>query len=390
MPTRSPRPGTAHRRRAPVAAALVVLAGALAACSTSADRSSTTSTSAPGTTTTHPPRTTTTTHPPRTTTTTRPSSTTAPATTTPTTVAPGTTSRFEVPPVAAATSPLVPPANLTAIPGTPFAAGDGAWSPAGRHVGGHVAMETTTLPEPGDPALAAGVAWMDPHLLGAELYSGSESPGGGPWALTAPVQPGAATSLVAAFNGGFKWPSTEGGYYAYGQTVYPLQSGKASFVIYKNGTATVADWGRDATMTPAVAAVRQNLTLLVDGGRPVAGLNPSDTSVWGSTLGGIPNVWRSAVGVTADGALVYVAGPSLDVVQLAQLAVQAGAVRAMEMDINVFWPTFGIWGTTSDAPASATNGVSLLPTMEGTPARFFESWWARDFITMSARPTHQQ
>ena len=60
----------------------------------------------------------------------------------------------------------------------------------------------------------------------------------------------------------------EGGYYDYGQTVVPLRNGAASFVIYANGTATVGEWGQDAVMGPDIAAVRQNLTLLVDNGGP--------------------------------------------------------------------------------------------------------------------------
>jgi hypothetical protein len=31
------------------------------------------------------------------------------------------------------------------------------------------------------------------------------------------------------------------------------------------------------------------------------------------------------------------------------------------------------------------NGTSLLPDMAGDPWRYFESWWIRDFYTMSVR-----
>ena len=48
---------------------------------------------------------------------------------------------------------------------------------------------------------------MDPRLLRAQLYSGSVSPGSGPWKLTAPISPVAARTLVVAFNGGFKFPA---------------------------------------------------------------------------------------------------------------------------------------------------------------------------------------
>ena len=43
------------------------------------------------------------------------------------------------------------------------------------------------------------------------------------------------------------------------------------------------------------------------------------------------------MGITADGALVYVGGPALNITTLANLLVDAGAVRGMELDINTDW-----------------------------------------------------
>jgi hypothetical protein len=226
---------------------------------------------------------------------------------------------------------------------------------------------------------------MDTKLLRATLYSGSQIPGGGPYTDTAPIAPTAATSLVAAFNAGFLMSNANGGYYTDGHTVLPLRSGAASFVVYANGSSTVGEWGRDVTMTPSVAAVRQNLDLLVDNGQPVAGLNASDTTQWGATLGNQVYVWRSGLGVTADGALVYVGGPGLDITDLADLLARAGAERAMELDINTDWVNFASYQPTMPSgAATAANGTDLLPNMIGTPVRYFEPYWARDFITMSS------
>ena len=108
---------------------------------------------------------------------------------------------------------------------------------------------------------------------------------------------------------------------------------------------------------------------------------------WGKTLGGGLYVWRSALGVTANGALVYVGGPGLDIADLATIMAHAGAVRAMEMDINTDWVNFSTYQpATVDGAANGLNGTQLLTGMTGTPARYFQSWWSRDFITMSAVP----
>ena len=191
---------------------------------------------------------------------------------------------------------------------------------------------------------------------------------------------------MAAFNAGFLMDNAEGGYYTDGKTIIPLRNGAASFVIYRNGTAAVADWGRDATMTPDVVSVRQNLDLLVDHGKPVPGLNPNDTTRWGFTLGNAVYVWRSGVGITADGALIYAGGPGLNITTLADILARAGAVRAMELDINTDWVNFATYDPrATNGAATAANGTDLLPGMFGTPARYFESWWSRDFITLSGR-----
>jgi len=287
--------------------------------------------------------------------------------------------------------PLAPPRPLR--PFLPSAARDqGVWHAAGRRVNGHAAVYETTLVPPGGTQ-AAGLAWMDTRLLAARLYSGSESPGGGPYRFTAPIQPAQARTLVAAFNGGFKMNAAEGGYYTEHRMIYPLREGAASLVIYRGGAVNVGPWGGALHMTRNVVAVRQNLVPLVAGGRPTPLAGTSDWTLWGYTCGlsscsgpGVEQQWRSAVGVTGDRALVYVQGPSLSPLQLAQLLVRAGVVRGMELDINPDWPIFATYRpATPNGLATPANGHGLLAGTVRGPDTFFDAWWARDFITMSAR-----
>jgi hypothetical protein len=290
-------------------------------------------------------------------------------------------------------SPLAAPVALAPF-GTPTTAGEGAWSAVGRTVRGVRTVYQTTLVPPGGTQ-PAGIAWMDTRLLAARLYSGSKSPGGGPYRYTAPIQPAQAATLVAAFNGGFIMNAAGGGYYTQGRTIDPLRRGAASLVIYADGSADVGVWGSDVSMTPNVVSVRQNLVPLVAGGRPTPPAASADWQAWGSTCGatscaasvpGIERQWRTGLGITADGALVYVAGPALNPLQLAQLLVRAGVVRGMQLDINPAWPDFVSYDPPAGALAAPSNGRKLLPSTVQGSSTFFESWWARDFITMSARP----
>lgn len=272
--------------------------------------------------------------------------------------------------------------------------GEGLWRPAGRRVDRTPAVYETTLTPPG-ASQPAGIAWMDTKLLSARLYSGSKSPGGGPYRYTAPIRPASARTLVAAFNGGFMMDSAEGGYYTEGRMIDPLRDGAASLVIYAGGSVDVGEWGTGLKMTPKVVAVRQNLTPLVSDGRLTPRAASPDWQAWGDTCGesscepsvpGVESQWRSAVGVTGDGALIYVQAPSIDPIQLAQLLVRARVRRGMELDINPDWPIFATYRPDGERGlASASNGKKLLEGTVQGPSIFFEEWWARDFVTMSAR-----
>ena len=286
----------------------------------------------------------------------------------------------------------------TPAPLTPFhwsaVAREGIWSPTGRVVRGEAAIYETTLVPPGGDQ-RAGIAWMDTRLLSARLYSGSNSPGGGPYRFTAPVQSAQAASLVAAFNGGFVMKVAGGGYYTEGRMIDPLLPGAASLVIYADGSVNVGTWGRNFKMTRSVVTVRQNLAPLVENGRPTPQAQSPNWQIWGATCGaascagavaGIEHQWRSGVGVTADRALVYCAGPALDPMQLARLLVRAGVVRGMQLDINPDWPDFATYDpSTPGGLAAPSNGSKLISTTVQGPWTFFEPWWARDFITMSER-----
>jgi hypothetical protein len=299
-------------------------------------------------------------------------------------------------PVASTTGHLPLPATILSPAGSNLP-GEGVWHVFGRRTttGVPTTYAAYVRPDPVHTSYVTGVVWMDSTLLRASLYSGSQIPGpspnGNPYPLSAPITGAASTTLVDAFNSGFRMDAARGGYYINGETVAPLRNGAASMVFTKEGRLQIGKWGRDYAMGPKVYAVRQNLDLIVDGGHVVRGLNSSDNIVWGATLGGGAFVWRSGVGVTANGAIVYAAGPALSITSLAQVLAAAGAVRAMELDINPDWVQFSAYAAKDGAVIGGSLGTSLLDgtngtaAMAGTPSRYFTTWWARDFVTMSLR-----
>jgi len=367
----APYPGSMHIMRAmrrttpaPCRAASIVVALLLAGCS------GTTASTGRATPRTHDPRSTT--------------------TVTTASVPPGTNRRADDKTAAPLPAPAaLSPTSALSVPG------QGEWLAAGRPVDGVPAVYETTLTPPGGSE-PAGIAWMDTHLLSARLYSGSASPGGGPYRYSAPIGPAEAPTLEVAFNGGFMMDSAGGGYLTEGRVVVPLVIGAASLVIRSDGTVDVGAWGSDVVMSPDVVAVRQNLVPLVEAGRPTPPASGPDWQAWGNTCGaascahsvpGVEQQWRSGVGVTTDGAVVYATGPALTPLQLALLLSDAGAVRAMELDINPSWTVLVTYDpVVPGAAAAPDNGTRLLAGTVQGPATFFEPWWARDFVTLSARP----
>ncbi len=275
-------------------------------------------------------------------------------------------------------SPIVPLA-------TPPLPGEGEWHPIGRVVGGLPAEYSAFVrPDNVHTSIVTGVAWMDTELLRAKLYSGSEVPGG-TWPTMTPVPILQRPDVVSAFNSGFRLQDSRGGYYTDGRFAKPLVDGAASLVIRADGAPTVAKWGRDAVMGPDIVSVRQNLALIVDGGSPVPGLQNDSNINWGATFGNAVLAWRSGVGVTANGALVYAGGPGLSVYTLAQVLAHAGAARAMELDINSAWVNFISYAQAPGLPAATENGTKLLPGMQWSTGHSFEVS-TRDSVVMSATP----
>jgi hypothetical protein len=278
--------------------------------------------------------------------------------------------------------PPAVPANITPIAPQPLP-GEGVWAPTGKLVRGRPAVYATFLrPDPVHTSLVTGAAWMDTKLLKGALYNGLELPGGGPWSYGSKIDPHDYGTLIAAFNSGFKIQASRGGYYTEGKTVQPLVKGRASLIIKTDGTVSVGMWGRDARGGADIASVRQNLDLLVDNGVNQATGALNDTSKWGGTLGNKVFVWRSGVGIDRNGDLIYVGGNGLNITTLANVLVAAGAVRAMELDINSEWVSYFTYQ--GGAASGPITGVKLLPDMQRPANRYLQSG-TRDFIALFAR-----
>ena len=128
----------------------------------------------------------------------------------------------------------------------------------------------------------------------------------------------------------------------------------------------ILDWTHGTVAPPSVMYARQNLPLIVDHGRPDPQI--ANGSLWGATVGNATLVWRSGIGIDRHGNLIYAAGNDQTASSLASALIRAGAVRAMELDINSYWVsfiTYGGWGAL--APANLMPDMNRLATRYLTP-----------------------
>ena len=276
--------------------------------------------------------------------------------------------------------PIIPK-RLSSPAGTPLP-GEGQWRVLETVKGEPAIFGTFLRPSSVYTSYVAGIVSMDQRLVSFQLRPGSEDPGAGNWHAQPWIAPGTRTGLVATFNGGFKINTSGGGFYLNGETAGTLTKGAASVVYYRNGTIKIGTWGQEVRMTSDVVGVRQNLRLIVDHGHVPASVNQDVLGSWGATLGGGYYVWRSGLGITRDGRVIFAYGPALNVQELADLLQRAGAVEALQLDINPFWMSFEYYKT-GGHPSDPTP-VNLLPTQQQTAYRYY-SVYSRDFTAVYAR-----
>lgn len=270
--------------------------------------------------------------------------------------------------------PRVKPLIHPALPG------EGAWKPAAAHAGRRPPVLLTTFrSDPEYPQFVAGVAWINANRTRLEYTPGTAEP---PEPLahrgSGEVPPALRDRLVATFNGGFPLETSNAGLVYRGKVVEAMVDGIATIVEYRDGRVDIVRWHRGEGAPAKVWFAKQNLPPIVYEGK----LNPnlSDGPEWGETVNNATRVWRSGLGVDARGNLLYAAANYQTVESLAKILKAAGAVRALELDINEDWTSFITYRHRGGLEPS-----NLLPEMFRSPERYLVPD-ERDFFSVYLRP----
>jgi hypothetical protein len=254
--------------------------------------------------------------------------------------------------------PPVPPVFATPLPG------EGVWRGTGPTVSGHPPVLVTTFrTEIAYPRIVAYVAWFDHTRTALAWYPGRYEPPNAPVRGPMSIPAGERWRLYATFNGGFIYADGNNGSSIGGRKYEPLKDGLATMIAYRDGRVDVRTWHGGSVAGPQIAFARQSLPLIVDHGR----LNPAlnDSSQWGFTLGNAVRVWRTGAGIDRHGNLIYAAADYQTVSTLAEILKRAGAVRAMQLDINPEWPTLITY-----SHHGSLDPVRVVPNYQQPPTRY--------------------
>ncbi len=259
---------------------------------------------------------------------------------------------------AAYAPPPVPPVFADPLPG------EGIWRGTGPIVRGRPPVLVTTFrTEVAYPRIVAYVAWFDHTRTSLAWYPGRYEPPNAPVRGPMSIPFGERWRLDATFNGGFIYADGNNGSSIGGRQYEPLKDGLATMIAYRDGRVDVRTWHGGPVAGPQIAFARQSLPLIIDHGR----LNPAlnDSSQWGFTLGNAVRVWRTGAGIDRHGNLIYAAADYQTVETLAKILKRAGAVRAMQLDINPEWPTLITY-----THHGGLDPVRVVPNYQQPPTRY--------------------
>ncbi len=294
-------------------------------------------------------------------------------------------------PTATASAHAVPlaPMPLDRIPAivTPAIDGEGVWIPQGMAPSPYQYLpldaKAFIRPDPSHPYAIVTLLQFDMRFFRLHMVAGTTEPGGprgidGPGVIPAVDQRG--DSLLAAFNGGFKYADGQYGLKTNGIVYVPPQPDAATIAMTKNGQILLGAWGADPRLNSAnqdLVAWRQNAALLINNGV----INPltQDGAAWGGTILNSAYTWRSAIGITAHSTLLYAAGDSVTALTLGEALRAAGAVMAMQTDINPFWVRAFLYSHDSHG---TLNIIKLNPAMHGTGTEYLYGT-ERDFFYLT-------
>lgn len=236
---------------------------------------------------------------------------------------------------------------------------------------------TFVRPDPARPFAYVTLVKVDTKAVHLSAVAGTQQPGGpvgnfGPGKV--PLNIIQSGNLIAAFDGGFQYRDGQYGMIVSGTTYLPLKTDLGTLVGYKDGTLKIVNY-TGQSLGNNIEFVRQNCPILIDNGN-ITTSNAQNRKLWGRTMTADIYTWRSGVGLDKNGDLIYAVGNNIIPETLAVALKSAGAINAIQLDINPYWVRFNIFDTKGDG----TYTTSTLTKSLTSGAKQYLTGYTKDFF----------
>jgi hypothetical protein len=193
--------------------------------------------------------------------------------------------------------------------------------------------------------------------------------------------------LLAAFNGGFRSEHGQHGMLVDGVLLLPPRPDMCTIAGYVDGTLQIGTYSRLAAQAQKPIWFRQTPRCMVERGALHAGLRDTNSRGWGSSLEGETVVRRSALALSQDGEVLYMALTNFTTARALALGMQAaGGWNVAQLDINQSFPKFLLFPR--DA-AGIRHATSLFAGFLFEPNEMLDEGAERDFFYVIRRPGNE-
>ena len=264
--------------------------------------------------------------------------------------------------------------------------GEGEWKnlPIGIFPDKEVMAHTFLRPDPARSYAITTIVQIDKSVMQLGIVAGTKQPGGpvgkpGPGVVPKDIISNG--KLIAAFDGGFQYKDGAYGMIVGDETYLPLKSELGTLVGFKDGSLKIINY-TDQPLGDNVEFVRQNCPILIENGDVAAG-DPRNKKLWGRLAAGTVDIftWRSGLGLTKEGNLLFAVGNNLTPTTLAEALKTAGAVNAIQLDINPIWVRFNIFDYIGNGKYNSTPLTKDL--QDGS--RQYLNGYEKDFFYLYAK-----
>jgi hypothetical protein len=289
-----------------------------------------------------------------------------------------------------ASHPVFSPRRVGAMFASVAAKGDGAWVavPDPERADEAPRMYKTLVHPDSTRAWAElFVVALDARRVRVGAVAGTKEPAastreGAVYARTGLVPVEDRDELLAAFNGGFKAEHGQLGMRVGGVTLLPPKKNGCTVAGFSDGSLRVATWAKLESSAEDALFWRQGPPCMVEDGKLHPGLASETSRSWGSAVDGDTVIRRSALGLSADGATIFVGVTNHTTARALALGMQhVGAVDVVQLDVNWSYPHVVVFRRAAGGPQPALLFEGFVYQKNGYVARGSE----RDYFYVTRR-----